>query len=113
MNKLYYNQTVDNKDYYQGSFWDIIRDGDYYPSLPRFQFMLWTVVISFVFLSIYLLRIFGGETGAPTQIQDSILQLMGISVAAPIIGTVMSSYKYNSSLSNSPIRNIDDTELNS
>jgi hypothetical protein len=72
MNKLYYSKTLDNKDYYQGSLSDIIRDGDYYPSLPRFQFMLWTVVISFVFLSIYLLRIYGGETGAPPQIQDSI-----------------------------------------
>jgi hypothetical protein len=111
MNKLYYSKTLDNKDYYQGSFWDIIRDGDYYPSLPRFQFMLWTVVIAFVFLSVYLLRIYGGETGAPPQIQDSILQLMGISVAAPIIGTVMSSYKYDSSLSKSPIRNTDVPKL--
>jgi hypothetical protein len=32
-------------------FWDIIREGDYYPSLARFQFLLWTFAISFVFLS--------------------------------------------------------------
>jgi hypothetical protein len=64
-------QTVDNKNYYQGSFWDIIRDGDYYPSLSRFQFMLWTVVISFIFPSIHLLRIFGAVTSAPPASIDT------------------------------------------
>jgi Bacterial Ig-like domain len=111
MDRLYDNQTKDNKDNYQGSFWDIIRDGDYYPSLSRFQFMLWTVVISFVFLSIYLLRIFGGDTGFPPQIPTSILELLGISVAVPVVGNVMSSYKYDTSLSKSPIQKEDVPKL--
>jgi hypothetical protein len=40
---------------HKGGFWDIIREGDYYPSLARLQFVLWTFTISFTLLSIYLL----------------------------------------------------------
>ncbi|MGC2571672.1 MAG: Ig-like domain-containing protein, partial [Candidatus Nitrosopolaris sp.] len=102
---MYYDQAEESKDNYQGSFWDIIRDGDYYPSLARFQFMIWTVVISFVFLSIYILRISGGVTTLfPDQLPTTTLQLMGISAAVPVVGTVMSGYKYDASLSKSPIR---------
>lgn len=90
------------KDVYKGSFSDIIRDGNYYASLPRFQFLLWTFVISFTFLSVYLIRIFGGEFGFPTQIPNEVLELMGISVIVPTISTPLSSYKYDTSLAQKP-----------
>ncbi|HEY7080821.1 MAG TPA: hypothetical protein VH500_14045, partial [Nitrososphaeraceae archaeon] len=90
---------LEDQDTYKENFWDIIRDGDYYPSLARFQFLLWTFVISFVFLSIYLIRIFGGEVGVAHQLPDTILQLLGISVATPILGNALSSFKYDSTVS--------------
>lgn len=90
------------KDVYKGSFSDIIRDGNYYASLPRFQFLLWTFVISFTFLSVYLIRILGGEYSFPTQIPTEVLELMGISVVVPTISTPLSSFKYDSTLAQKP-----------
>jgi hypothetical protein len=74
-------------------FIDLIRDGDYYPSLPRFQFLVWTFVISFVYLSIYLIRIFSGEFDAPA-VDNNLLILLGISIVSPILGNLISGYKY-------------------
>jgi hypothetical protein len=87
---------------YKGSFSDIIRDGNYYASLPRFQFLLWTFVISFTFVSVYLIRISGGEFGFPTQIPNEVIALMGISVIVPMISTPISGYKYDSTLAQKP-----------
>jgi len=67
-------------------FSEIIRDKDGYPSLSLFQFSLWTVVISFGFLSIYLIRIFEGVYEPPIEeLPANILVLMGISTAVPIV----------------------------
>ena len=87
---------------YTGSLSDIIRDGDYYASLPRFQFLLWTFAISFTFVSVYLIRISGGEFGFPTQIPNEVLALMGISVIVPAISTPLSGYKYDTSFTQKP-----------
>jgi hypothetical protein len=76
------------------SFWDIIREQDWYPSLAIFQFLVWTVVIIFAFLGIYLIRIFGGVLEAPSSISPNILALMGISVAVPIISGGISRNRY-------------------
>lgn len=78
-------------------FWDIIREGDWYPSLAIFQFLVWTFVITFAFLGIYLVRIFGGVLEAPPSIPINILALMGISVAVPIVSGGISRIKYFSS----------------
>jgi hypothetical protein len=78
-------------------FWDIIREGDWYPSLAIFQFLVWTFVITFAFLGIYLVRIFGGVLEAPPSIPTNILALMGISVAVPIVSGGISRIKYFSS----------------
>jgi hypothetical protein len=78
-------------------FWDIIREADWYPSLAIFQFLVWTFVITFAFLGIYLVRIFGGVLEAPPSIPLNILALMGISVAVPIISGGVSRIKYFSS----------------
>src|SRR6476646_5222254 len=90
---------LEDQDTYKENFWDIIRDGDYYPSLARFQFLLWTFIISFVFLSVYLIRVFGGEVGVAQQMPDTILQLLGISVATPILSNALSTFKYDSTVS--------------
>jgi hypothetical protein len=74
-------------------FIDLIRDGDYYPSLPRFQFLIWTFVISFVYLSIYLIRIFSGEFDAPA-VDNNLLILLGISIVSPLLSNIISGYKY-------------------
>jgi hypothetical protein len=78
-------------------FWDIIRESDWYPSLAIFQFLVWTFVITFAFLGIYLVRIFGGVLEAPPSIPGNILALMGISVAVPIVSGGISRIKYFSS----------------
>jgi hypothetical protein len=105
--RRYINKHEDimtEKDYYWGSFWDIIRDVDYRPSLSLFQFFFWTVTIAFAFLSIYLIRIFGGETGFPSQIPSDILGVFVISIAVPFIDNLISGYKYGSSLSHMPLK---------
>jgi hypothetical protein len=87
-------------------FIDVIRDGDYYPSLPRFQFLVWTFVISFVYLSVYLIRIYSGKFDAPF-IDNNLLILLGISIASPIISNVISGYKYTDKLTDLTSGNID------
>ena len=62
--------TQNDQDTHKTNFWDIIRDGDYYPSLARFQFLLWTFNISFAFLSVYLVRVFGGVGWTPRTNSD-------------------------------------------
>jgi hypothetical protein len=83
-------------------FWDIIRGDDWYPSLAIFQFLIWTFIITFAFLSIYLLRIFGGVLEPPPTIPTNILALMGISVAVPIVSGGVSRIKYTTSTSKDP-----------
>jgi hypothetical protein len=90
---------IDPADKYQGSFWDIIREGDYYPSLARFQFFIWTVVIAFVFLSVYLIRISGSELTWNAALSEGTLAIMGISISSSTFGNILSRVKYDSSLS--------------
>jgi hypothetical protein len=99
-------KNLDDQNIHKVNFWDIIRDGDYYPSLARFQFLIWTFIISFSFLSIYLVRILGGELGFPQQIPAGVLQLMGISIVTPIIGNGLSSFKYDTTISKKQIDKI-------
>jgi hypothetical protein len=79
-------------------FWNIIRDDDWYPSLSLFQFFMWTAVILFSFTFLTFLRLGHellpsiGGLGSPT-----ILALMGISVATPLVSNVVSSIKYPTS----------------
>jgi hypothetical protein len=73
---------------------DIIRDDDWYPSLALFQFVMWTSLIAFLYLGIYLTRAFGGVTAFPPSIPTNILTLLGISVGVPIVSGGVSSIKY-------------------
>ena len=62
-----------------------------FPSLSLFQFFLWTGVIAFGFLSVYLIRISAGVFEAPIvgELPSNILVLMGISTAVPVARTRM------------------------
>ena len=78
------------------SFVEIIKDREGFPSLSLFQFFLWTTVISFgflsIYLSIYLIRIMNGVYSPPLEeIPTGILALMGISTAVPIARSKMVS----------------------
>lgn len=83
---------------YKGGFWDIIREGDYYPSLARFQFILWTFVISFSIVSIYLLMLWNGLY-CWSAFPQNILALMGISAGVPIVSLIISREKYANTIS--------------
>lgn len=78
-----------------GNFLNIIRAEYWVPSLSLFQFLLWTVVISFSYVWISTIRIFAGDLSFTTTIPLNIFLLMGISVAVPLIsvGYTKSTYK--------------------
>ena len=98
--------SVSNTDeLYKGGFWDIIREGDYYPSLARFQFLLWTFVISFSLLSVYFILLRNGIVNPELSLPTNTLLLMGISTVVPIISNVISREKYTETLSSIPKKN--------
>jgi hypothetical protein len=67
-------------------FWNIIRGEDWYPSLSLFQFFLWTVVILFSFIFITFIRLEHDLLPSISGLSSpSILALMGISVASPLV----------------------------
>jgi len=76
------------------SFWNIIRGSDNYPSLAYFQFLIWTFIISFSMLGIYLGRIFNGQIESIPEISINILALLGISIFVPVISKTISDMKY-------------------
>jgi hypothetical protein len=76
-------------------FTNIIRDESLYPSLAIFQFFVWTLVISFAFFGIYLIRFIGGvPILSGTFIPNNLLILMGISAAVPVANAAASQIKY-------------------
>jgi protein-S-isoprenylcysteine O-methyltransferase Ste14 len=96
------NSASNTDDLYQGGFWDIIREGGYHPSLARFQFLLWTFVISFSLLSVYFILLRNGIVNPDLGLPTNTLLLMGISTAVPIISNVISKEKYTETLSSIP-----------
>jgi hypothetical protein len=81
---------------YKSKFSDIIRGHDMDPSLSVFQFLLWTFVLIFAFTGIYFVRIFGGVSDPPQgPLPVYLLAIGGISVATPIVSSLISSYRYN------------------
>jgi hypothetical protein len=75
-------------------FGDIIRDGNGFPSLARFQFLLWTFVALFSVMGVFLIRLFMGIPGIVNEIPENLLILTGISLAVPIVSSPISSMKY-------------------
>jgi hypothetical protein len=76
------------------AFGDIIRDGSGFPSLARFQFLLWTFIIMFAVLSVYFIRLFMGTPQLPNELPTNLLILTGISVAVPFVSNPISTAKY-------------------
>ncbi|MBV9179016.1 MAG: hypothetical protein JO297_18455 [Nitrososphaeraceae archaeon] len=79
---------------YNMRFGDIIRDIGGFPSLARFQFLLWTSIVMFTLLGVYFIRLLMGSMMFPTAIPVNLLIILGISVAVPIISNPISSIKY-------------------
>jgi hypothetical protein len=93
---------------YKSRFSDILRGRDMDPSLSIFQFFLWTFVLMFVFISVYFIRIFGGVSDPPAgPLPIYLLAIAGISVATPIISTLITSAKYSTS---NPVQFISDSD---
>jgi hypothetical protein len=74
-------------------FWDIIRDGNWYPSLARFQMALWTGIIIFVFVSIALFGLFSGVE-IPSSMPSNIFVVLGLTAGTLAAGTALSELKY-------------------
>ena len=74
-------------------FWDIIRDGNWYPSLPRFQVALWTAIIIFAFAGIALFRLFSG-VDIPASMPSNIFLVLGLTATTLVAGTALSEFKY-------------------
>jgi hypothetical protein len=77
---------------------DVVYEKDNYPSLAKFQFLLWTFLVAVAFLWIYFIRLWSGVITVPTFdiIPGNILTLMGISVAVPITSGAIGAVKYRS-----------------
>jgi hypothetical protein len=75
-------------------FGDIIRDGSGFPSLARFQFLLWTFIVLFAVLGVLLIRLFMGISEIPNDIPENLLILTGISIAVPFVSNPISGIKY-------------------
>ena len=87
---------------YKGGFWDIIREGDYYPSLARFQFLLWTFVIAFTLLSSFIILIENNLIDRELDLPINTLILMGISTGVPIVSNIISAQNYTKTLPGIP-----------
>lgn len=78
------------RDFFKGS------DGHY--SLSNFQFVMWTFMLTFVFLTVWILRVWSGEYG-PTEIPElpvNLVALTGIGAASPVISTAITKMKIGS-----------------
>jgi hypothetical protein len=78
-----------------GNFLNIIRAEYWVPSLSLFQFLLWTIVISFSYIWITTIRIFAGDLTFTTKIPPNLYLLLGISVAVPLISVGYTKSVYN------------------
>lgn len=71
----------------------VLLDKDEHASLSTFQFLMWTLLIAFLYISLWFLQLHGGSTEAPPAIPDNLMALMGISVAVPIASKGIAEYK--------------------
>lgn len=67
---------------------EIILNDKGYPTLSKFQFLLWTLVIAFTYLSLQIIIVVGTNYSGTTYLLKeppvNLLALMGISVAVPL-----------------------------
>jgi hypothetical protein len=78
--------------YYRPKFLNIIHAPNMELSLSIFQFFIWTLVIIYAILVIYLVRLFSGVSDLHSfGIPINVIILMGISIGVPIITGLTSS----------------------
>ena len=83
-------------------FWDIVRADDWYPSLSIFQFLLWTFVVIFAYLGVYLIRMSAGVFTPMSGFPPNLLTLMGISISVPVVSGGVSNITYKVSATQKP-----------
>lgn len=71
----------------------VICEDDLYPSLGRFQILLWTFVIVFAYMTISFVRILSGVS-APVAFPENIVTLLGINAGSTVISYGVSAGKY-------------------
>jgi hypothetical protein len=71
----------------------VLLDKNEHASLSTFQFLAWTLVISFLYVTLWFLWLFNDSIMALTTISPSLMALMGISVAMPIASQGIAAYK--------------------
>jgi len=67
---------------------EIILNSKGFPTLSKFQFLLWTLVIAFSYLALQIIIVIGTDYSGDyllNNVPENLLALMGISVAVPII----------------------------
>lgn len=79
-------------------FWDMIREKDFHPSLSRFQFLLWTWIVAFVFAGVFFIRASAGLFPLPPEIPSNLLLLLGISAAPPAISSGVNQVRYSAGI---------------
>lgn len=78
--------------------WDMIREKDLHHSLSRFQFLLWTWVVLFVFLCVVFIRVFADILPIPLDIPSNLLILLGVSAAPPAISSGINQQRYSAAI---------------
>jgi len=75
---------------------DVIYDANGFPSLSKFQFLLWTLIVLFSFITVGFIRILGGYLGEDwaVNIPQNLIYLMGISLAVVPVASYMTKNKY-------------------
>lgn len=71
----------------------VLVDKNDHASLAAFQLLSWTLLISFLYVAICFLQLLNGSILAPPPIPESLMALMGISVAVPIVSQGITEYK--------------------
>lgn len=71
----------------------VLIDKNNHASLSTFQFLAWTLVISFLYVTLWFLAMFNTSIQSPPTISPSLLAIMGISVTIPIASQGIASYK--------------------
>ena len=83
------------------TFIDIIYDAKGFPSLSKFQFLVWTIIISFLFAVVAFIRILSGTLDSPVVIPENLIYLLGISIGVIPVASYISKDKYGESLKTS------------
>ena len=73
---------------------NLIYDAKGFPSLSKFQFLLWTVVVLFCFAVVSFIRILSGDLSTPVEIPTNLIYLLGISIAVVPVASQISKDKY-------------------